>query len=243
MIKFNKEEIFIVTGASSGIGEKTALLLNELGASVVAVARNEERLNALKTKCKFPNNLHIEIKDLVEDIEGLPDYVKELRDKYGQFSGMAYCAGISELAPLQIVEIEKTKKMFDINYFAPIFMIKGFADKKNNTGDRSSIVVISSISGLISDKGHTSYSGSKAAIAASCKCIARELANSNVRVNCVSPSDVKTPLTAHKIKTENSKYPFGCGEAEDVANMIIFLLSKKSKWITTQNFVIDCGYM
>ena len=223
MIKFNKEEIFIVTGASSGIGEKTALLLNELGASVVAVARNEERLNALKTKCKFPNNLHIEIKDLVEDIEGLPDYVKELRDKYGQFSGMAYCAGISELAPLQIVEIEKTKKMFDINYFAPIFMIKGFADKKNNTGDRSSIVVISSISGLISDKGHTSYSGSKAAIAASCKCIARELANSNVRVNCVSPSDVKTPLTAHKIKTENSKYPFGCGEAEDVANMIIFL--------------------
>ena len=80
MIKFNKEEIFIVTGASSGIGEKTALLLNELGASVVAVARNEERLNALKTKCKFPNNLHIEIKDLVEDIEGLPDYVKELRD-------------------------------------------------------------------------------------------------------------------------------------------------------------------
>lgn len=243
MISFTKEDVFIVTGASSGIGRETALLLNQLGASVVAIARNEERLIAMKSACKNPENMHIEIKDLTVDIEKLPQYVKELKNKYGKFQGMAYCAGIAELAPLQIVELEKMRKIFDINYFAPIFMMKGFADRRNNTGDRASIVVISSISGLKSDKGHTSYSGSKAAIAASCKCIARELANSNVRVNCVSPSDVKTPLTAHKIEEENSKYPFGCGEAEDVANMIIFLLSKKSKWITTQNFVIDCGYM
>lgn len=243
MINFTKEEVFIVTGASSGIGRETALLLNELGASVVAIARNEERLIAMKNASVNPENMHIEIKDLTVEIEKLPQYVKELKNKYGKFQGMAYCAGIAELAPLQIVELDKMRKIFDINYFAPIFMMKGFADRRNNTGDRASIVVISSISGLKSDKGHTSYSGSKAAIAASSKCIARELANSNVRVNCVSPSDVKTPLTAHKIEEENSKYPFGCGEAEDVANMIIFLLSKKSKWITTQNFVIDCGYM
>lgn len=243
MINFTKEDVFIVTGASSGIGRETALLLNKLGASVVAIARNEERLIAMKNASVNPESMHIEIKDLTEDIEKLPQYVKELKNKYGKFQGMAYCAGIAELAPLQIVELDKMRKIFDINYFAPIFMMKGFADRRNNTGDRASIVVISSISGLKSDKGHTSYAGSKAAIAASSKCIARELANSNVRVNCVSPSDVKTPLTAHKIEEENSKYPFGCGEAEDVANMIIFLLSKKSKWITTQNFVIDCGYM
>ena len=149
MISFKKEQIFLVTGASSGLGEGTALLLNELGATVVGIARNEERLNAMKAKCKHPENMYIEIKDLTEDIENLPNYVKELKNKYGKFQGMAYCAGIAETAPLQIVDLNKMKKIFDINYFAPIFMIKGFADRRNNTGNRASIVVISSISGFI----------------------------------------------------------------------------------------------
>ena len=85
MISFNKDQVYIVTGASSGLGEGTALLLNELGATVVGIARNEERLNSMRAKCKYPENMHIEIKDLAEDIEGLPQYVKELKEKYGKF--------------------------------------------------------------------------------------------------------------------------------------------------------------
>lgn len=103
MISFNKEQRFIVTGASSGLGEGTALLLNELGATVVGIARNEERLKVMKAKCKYPENMHIEIKDLTEDIEGLPQYVKELKNKYGKFSGMAYCAGITQVQPLKLL--------------------------------------------------------------------------------------------------------------------------------------------
>ena len=243
MISFNKEQIFLVTGASSGLGEGTALLLNELGATVVGIARNEERLNKMKSKCKYPENMHLEIKDLTEDIENLPQYVKELKNKYGKFSGMAYCAGIAEVKPLQLLDISSMKKLFNINYFAPVMFVKGFADRRNNIGKGASIVVISSISGLKSDKGHCVYSGSKAAIAASMKSIAREVASQGIRVNCVSPSDVKTPMTMSKIEEENPKYPFGCGEVSDVANMIVYLLSDKSKWITTQNYVIDCGYM
>lgn len=55
------------------------LLLNELGATVVGIARNEERLNAMKAKCKYPENMHLEMKDLTENIEELPQYVKELK--------------------------------------------------------------------------------------------------------------------------------------------------------------------
>ena len=84
MISFNAEQRFIVTGASSGIGEGVALLLNELGASVIAVARNVERLSAMKAKAKHPENIFIEPKDLVEDIENLPNYVKSLKEKYGR---------------------------------------------------------------------------------------------------------------------------------------------------------------
>ena len=242
-MEFKKEDIIIVTGASSGIGEGVALMLNELGATVVAIARNEERLNNMKAKCKYPENMHIEIKDLAENIDGLPQYVKELKNKYGKFKGLAYCAGTSDVVPLQSVEIEHIKKLFDINYFAPVFMVKGFVDRRNNIGQGASVVVISSISGIKADKGQCEYAGSKAAIAASMKAIAREVASQGIRVNCVSPSDVKTPLTMHKIEQENPKYPFGCGEVSDVANMITYLLSDKAKWITTQNYVIDCGYM
>ena len=81
MISFKKEQVYIVTGASSGIGEATAILLNELGATIVGIGRNQERLEAMKAKCKYPENVFLEQKDLTEDIEGLPKYVKELKDK------------------------------------------------------------------------------------------------------------------------------------------------------------------
>ena len=243
MISFDRKDVFLVTGASSGIGRETALLLNKLGAQVVAIARNEKKLQQLQEESLYKENCHIEVKDLVKDIEGLPRYVKTLKNKYGKFQGLAYCAGVAELAPLQTLDFSNMKNIFDINYFAPIFMIKGVADRRNNTGERASIVVVSSIAGLKSDKGHITYAGSKAAISASCKSISREIAGANVRLNCVSPSEVLTPMTADRIKVQEHMYPFGCGKAIDVASMIVFLLSKNSNWITSQNYVVDCGYM
>lgn len=66
----------------------------------------------MKEKCKYPENIHIEIKDLTEDIDGLPKYVKSLKEKYGKFSGMAYCAGISCLKPLLLLDYDELKRVF-----------------------------------------------------------------------------------------------------------------------------------
>ena len=107
MISFTAEQRFIVTGASSGIGEGVALLLNELGATVIGIGRNQARLNRMKVKAKHPENVFLELKDLAEDINGLPAYVKNLRMKYGKFSGMVYCAGVAALSPA---------KLFDYDY-------------------------------------------------------------------------------------------------------------------------------
>lgn len=243
MISFTKEQIYIVTGASSGIGEGTALLLNELGATVVGIARNEERLNGMKAKCKYPENMFLEIKDLTENIEGLPQYVKELKEKYGKFSGMAYCAGISGLVPLRALDYDALQQMFQINYFAPILMTKGVVDKRNNVGNGTSIVAISSISSLCSDKGHIAYSGSKSALCASLKSISKEVISNGIRVNCVLPSNIKTAMTSAEGYEESQKelYPLGFGEPVDVANLITYLLSEKSKFISGQNYVIDTG--
>lgn len=243
MPKFNKEQVYIVTGASSGLGEATALMLNERGATVIAIARNEKRLLDVKSKCKNPENMHIEIKDLVEDIEGLPQYVKELKEKYGKFSGMAYCAGISNIIPLRALDFAQLENTHKINFYAPIMLTKGIVDKRNNIGQGTSIVAISSIASKCSDKGHVAYSGSKAALCASLKSISKEVIANGIRINCVLPSNIKTPMTAIEGYEESQKnlYPLGFGEPNDVANLIVYLLSDKAKYISGQNYIIDSG--
>ena len=250
MISFTPDQIYIVTGASSGLGEATALLLNKLGATVVAIARNEERLNNMKSRCEHPEHMHIEIKDLAEDIDGLPKYVKTLKEKYGKFSGLAYCAGIGNVTPLLLLEYDLATQIMNTNYFSPLFFAKGFLDRRNNIGKGTSLVFLSSIDALINTKGQPVYGGSKAALSASMKSISKDVAPQGIRINCLLPSMIKTPMATGEICTTlnvhdeiSEVYPFGWGEPDDVANMVVYLLSDKAKYISGQNYVIDSGGM
>ena len=242
MISFNPEQRFIVTGASSGIGEGVALLLNELGATVIGIGRNVERLEGMKTKSKHPGNMFIEQKDLTEDIPGLPAYVKSLKEKYGKFQGLAYCAGVGSVMPIRAVEYNRIQEIFAANYFAPVFFAKGFVDKRNNNGSGTSLVFIASIAGVECQPGMTSYAGSKGALIATMRSVAKEIASSGVRINCVSPSLIETRMAGDIARDYASgKYPMGLGRVSDVANMIVVMLSGETRWITSQNYIIDCG--
>lgn len=246
MISFTSEQIYIVTGASSGIGEGVALLLNELGATVVGIARNQERLEAMKAKCKHPGNMHLEIKDLVEDIANLPQYVKELKNKYGKFSGLAHCAGVGNIKPIQLLDYAEMDYLFKINFFAPVLFIKGLLDRRNNVGKGTSIVAISSIEAVLNERGMTTYSSSKAALSAALKSMAAEVVQNGIRINTLLPSDIKTPMTMcaesqNLREGREEKYPMGYGDVSDVANFVAYLLSDAAKWITRQSYIIDCG--
>lgn len=250
MISFNAEQRFIVTGASSGIGEGVALLLNELGATVVGIGRNAERLNALKAKSKHSENMMLEQKELTEDIPALPAYVKTLKEKYGKFTGMAYCAGISSVTPIRQFEYETAKRVYDVNFFAPMFFTKGMVDKRNVVVPGTSLVYLSSIDAVMSSKGQSLYSGSKAALAASIKAIGREVVQYGIRMNSVLPSMIKTPMTVCENLTETigtresdagPNYPFGWGNVSDLATFIVYLLSDCAKFISGQKYVYDSG--
>lgn len=245
MPSFRAEHRFIVAGASSGIGKAIALRLNSCGASVIGLARSMEGLSLLREEAAYPENMFVEQVDLAGDIASLATYVGNLKERYGKFQGMAFCAGTGQVKPVRAVTLEELRSTFEINFFAPFMMAKAFADKRNHNGKGTSCVFISSVAAMHCDKGQSAYASSKAALAAAVKSIGRECAPAGVRFNCVSPAAIRTPLLEandpETLARQEALYPMGMGNVEDVAAMVVYLLSDEAKWITTQNYVIDCG--
>ena len=246
MSLFSEENIFIVTGASSGIGKAVALKLIEEGAKVVAIARSLERLQSVKAESANPENLFVETTDLTERLSDMPSYLKSLKEKYGKFSGIAYCAGSILLKPASSTEYAESLDLFNINYFAPLMMIKSFLDKRICIGSGASVVAVASADAFLREKGLCIYSGTKAALQATLSTIAKEIAPRGMRVNTVSPSDIKTPMTMNDEMVNlrqgrEETYPFGFGEPEDVAELVVFLLSRKAKWLTGHDYIADCA--
>ncbi|MDR3038660.1 MAG: SDR family oxidoreductase, partial [Candidatus Adiutrix sp.] len=190
MISFQAKDIFLVTGASSGIGAGVALTFNELGATVIAGGRDPAKLAVVESKVARPEFFHPEPKDLTEDLEGLSAWVAALKNKYGKLRGLIHCAGLTLTRPLQTTDYQTAKKLFDINYFAALALARGFCDRRANAGAGSSLTFIASYAAHRPPRGLAAYAGSKAALVATAQAIARETAPRELRVNCISPAFV-----------------------------------------------------
>lgn len=237
---FNNE-LFLVTGASSGIGASISSKLIENGARVIGVARDIKKLKIVRDSLTNQQNFYIEPFDLNLKEEDLNKFLKGLYDKYGKFSGLAYCAGINGLKPLRITDEDFLLKTFKIHYFSAILCSKFISNKKYNVGKNVSIVFMSSWSAIRSAGCMTAYAGAKSALIGSCLSMSKELAP-NVRVNCISPGLVETPLISDVSRqAQEGLYPLGFGAPEDISEMALYLLSNKAKWITGSNFVLDGG--
>ena len=238
MINFSDQDIFLVTGASSGIGRECSLLLNKLGAAVVAVGRRGDKLNELRSESKEPNLLYTEIKDLSVGIEEHNKWIGNISAQYGRLKGIVLSAGIRHTIPLKAISYDKMKQLFDVNYFSNIMLAKGFGNSKVNAGKGASIVFVSSMSARDGGKGIIDYSASKAGLLAAVKSLALELSNVGIRVNSVLPGYVETEMlsgdknlfNAHFIEAINAEYPLGIGKPEWVAQLIIFLLFRRNEF-------------
>lgn len=242
MISFTQSDVFLITGASSGIGRAAVLIMNELGASVIAAGRDYAKLQSLKNKAHKPDNIFIETREMTEDIAGLTDWVKSLVKQYGKLKGIVLCAGASITEPLKISDYDNTKKIMDLNYYAPLMITKAFADKRINTGFENTIVYVSSFAVHKGNKGQLAYTGSKGAFTASMRTIANELLDKDIRINSISPSHTDTDMITdavnncdilHKVKNKYIAKP------EDIANIIVFLSSNKSLWINGQDIIAN----
>lgn len=233
----------LVTGASSGIGKETAIQCSKMGAKVIITARNEERLKETLSSLEGDGHQMIlaELTDQ-EDVERLVGEVSALQ-------GLVLCAGKGMTSPFPFSTREKYDEIFNVNFFAPVELLRLLV-KKKKLDKESSVVFVSSIGGVKSFQlGNGVYGASKAAINSTMEFCAKELAAKKIRVNSVNPGMVNTKLiqsgtiSEEQYKLDMEKYPLKrYGEPEDIALGIIYLLSDASSWVTGHSLVIDGGY-
>lgn len=232
----------LVTGASSGIGQATAIECSKLGARVVITGRNVERLQ--ETMGLLEGDGHMQISaDLASQEE-----VERLVAECPEINGIVLCAGKGILLPLQFCDGEKFRDVFNVNFFAPVELLR-LLTKKRKVQKGGAVVFVSSIGGNdIFATGNAVYGTSKAAINSVVRFYANELAPKKIRVNSVNPGRVNTKLiqsgkmTDEQSQADIAKYPLKrYGEPIEIAHGIVYLLSDAASWVTGHSLVIDGG--
>lgn len=247
MLHLNKKNI-LVSGASSGIGRRSAILASNVGANVILIGRNTERLKETYEKLGFGNHLYY-TQDITK-YNKIEELIRDSVSKIGKISGFIHSAGIEATVPLRSMNTETYETLYSVNVISAFEIVRILTKKKYYDSSGTSIVFISSIMGLVGQKGKVGYCSSKSALIGGTKAMALELAPKNIRVNCILPGIIQTDMTnkMFEILPESSKkeiikaHPLGLGRPEDVATACLFLLSDLSKWITGTNLIIDGGY-
>lgn len=239
---------FIITGAGSGIGRATAILCDKLGANVVLFGRNSRNLEETSSFMTPGRFIATEI-DLIES-EELEKKVADAVEHLGALSGFCHCAGIELTLPLKAMNPRHYQDLFAINTIAGFELARIVSKKKYCNESGASFIYIASIMAEVGRPGLTGYSASKGAIVSGIRSMALELATKSIRVNAVSPGTVMTEMIEKMLDGMDSEqrakrldgFPLGVGAPEDIANMVAFLFSNQSRWITGKNIIVDGGY-
>lgn len=238
------KEFVLITGASSGMGEEIALSLSS-SFNIVLNGRDEDRLNAVKERCK--EGFHLIWKYDLSDVSALElSFQNFLTEHQIKISYFVHCAGYMKMYPIKILTSELFASSYNVNVISAALIVKNLVSKKyNDKSLRSAVFISSNISGF-GAKAFSVYSSSKAALDGLMKSLAVELAPS-VRINSVLPGGVRTRMTEQMYQNEelinrmSSTYPLGLGDVTEIRDVVCFLLSDKARWITGQQITVDGG--
>lgn len=244
-----RQKKFLITGASSGLGRATATMLASCGAELVLCGRNSVSLEETKRSLSESGNHSIEAFDL-STIEQTALNFERIAKRYGALNGVFHAAGISLIKPIKLLSDRDIQSVLGPSLYAALAIGKVFS-KGKYLSDGASIVFMSSVSAHAGQQGMTLYSASKAAIEGMSRSLANELFGRSIRVNCVAAGGVETEMhealversTVDAIKAYKHMHLLGFGKPQDIASLVVYLLSDASLWMTGTTVVIDGGYI
>lgn len=240
-----KEKVIIITGGASGIGRETAITLAKEGGNIALFDMNEEKLiesvgiiKNIGSNCKG-------YKVDVSQFEEVTNAVNKVLEDFGTVDALVNNAGITRDNFLTKMEIEDWDKVIAINLTGTFNCAKAVAPIMMEKG-KGCIVNLSSVVAIYGNIGQSNYIASKAGVIGLTKGWAKEFGKKGIRVNAIAPGFIKTPMTEKVpdkvIEYMVSKTPMArMGEAYEVANAILFLVSDESSFITGHVLNVDGG--
>ncbi|MFF2885864.1 SDR family NAD(P)-dependent oxidoreductase [Paenibacillus sp. NPDC057967] len=249
-------KVIIITGAAGGIGKVTAQKLAEQGASLALVDLKLDAVQAVISELGLDEGRAIALQANVAKEDEVKAYVDATLDKFGKIDGFFNNAGIEGItANVEDYPTEIFEMVLNVNVKGAFFGLKYVVPTMKKQG-YGSIVNTASGAGLIGSPGFVGYNSSKHALIGMTRVVALETAPFGVRVNAVAPGVINTRMMRQIEKNtvpqnaEGARKAFGAavpmgryGEAEEVANVAIFLLSDDSSYVTQSIYTVDGGQM
>lgn len=238
---------YLITGASSGIGHATAKLLAKNGSKLILVSSNMQKLT--KAIKDLDGDGHIAIEYDLKDLDNIGRIFDIIIEKNIKLSGLVHCAGVSPLCLIKDNTPKMMREVFSINVFSLIELVRYF-QREEISVEGAKIVSVASITAHGAGYRQTLYGSSKAAMLSAMKLMAKELLNRNIKINCISPGVVDTPMlddlrlnSANLDEKIKGTQPLGIIPPEKVADVINYLLGSATDYLTGMEWFYDGGAM
>ena len=241
--------VTVVTGAGQGLGETTCELLGQLGARVVALDINEAAAQAVVDRLEKDGVEALALACDVADESSVTAAADATVARFGTCDGLVNNAGVISWAPLEDLDVAEWDRVMAVNARGSFLCAKHFG-RAMLAQERGSIVNIASVAGTVPEPSAGAYAASKAAAIMLGRQIATEWGGRGVRANTVSPGIMRTPM-AEAFNSDPDAYArrlemvavHRIGTPLEVAQVIAFLLSDASSYLTAQNVEVDGGLM
>lgn len=250
-----KDQVVIITGAASGIGRATALLFAREGARLTLADVDIEGLEATASAVKAAGGKVLSVQADVRNAAEVDKMVSRTTEAFGRLDVLFNCAGVIRVGNVEQADEDEWDLIQDVN-LKSVYLASRRAIAEFRRQGGGVIINMGSISGMLANPNYAAYNAAKAGVINLTRNLALDYAAQNIRVNCICPGSIDTPMLRSQVNTLpeglereerirliNDRIPMGrMGRPEEVAQVALFLASADASYCTGAAFVVDGGY-